>query len=523
MHHFFGGEDEEGEGRGQPQHNQPDQGLHIQLCRRYVNTTEIASWSKELTSNNSVSKWSHGTGTEHSIANAYIQAITNAEHYVYIENQFFITATCNEQHPVANKIGKAIVDRIVRAHQSGQNFRVVVIMPAVPAFAGDLKADAALGTRAIMEFQYNSINRGGHSILESLRTAGVSDPARYIGFYNLRNYDRINVSAAMGRVEQQAGVSYQEARQEFDDAAQAGADAYGRDQQAGGRLGDQYRRYQEAASQVHDRTWDTISACYMAAGPNLDQVPWGGDEQAELMAFVSEELYIHSKVLIADDRLVICGSANLNDRSQLGDHDSEIAVVIEDPAPVRSAMGGQPFTASRFAASLRRQLYRKHLGLLADQPCDQPNGNWRPVTAAANEYDWGSAADELVVDPLSEQFLQLWAGTARTNTEAFSDVFHNVPNDHVRTWEQYDDFFSRHFIVPGAEEKGKDGQQQDTAGKVDYGHVVPGFPGGLAAVKQRLSQVRGNLVEMPLDFLIDVDDIAKEGLSLNALTDELYT
>ena len=38
---------------------------------------------------------------------------------------------------------------------------------------------------------------------------------------------------------------------------------------------------------------------------------------------------MHSKLLIADDRLVICGSANINDRSMLGKRDSEIAVIIE--------------------------------------------------------------------------------------------------------------------------------------------------------------------------------------------------
>lgn len=36
----------------------------------------------------SCSKWSHGDGTEHSIANAYIQTIQNSRHFVYIENQF---------------------------------------------------------------------------------------------------------------------------------------------------------------------------------------------------------------------------------------------------------------------------------------------------------------------------------------------------------------------------------------------------------------------------------------------------
>ena len=34
-----------------------------------------------------------------------------------------------------NKIGAAIVERITRAHNSGEEFHVIVIMPAVPAFA----------------------------------------------------------------------------------------------------------------------------------------------------------------------------------------------------------------------------------------------------------------------------------------------------------------------------------------------------------------------------------------------------
>jgi phosphatidylserine/phosphatidylglycerophosphate/cardiolipin synthase-like enzyme len=38
---------------------------------------------------------------------------------------------------------------------------------------------------------------------------------------------------------------------------------------------------------------------------------------------------VHSKLLIADDHLVICGSANINDRSMLGKRDSEIAVIIK--------------------------------------------------------------------------------------------------------------------------------------------------------------------------------------------------
>ena len=40
---------------------------------------------------------------------------------------------------------------------------------------------------------------------------------------------------------------------------------------------------------------------------------------------VTELVYIHSKLMIVDDRLVICGSANINDRSMLGNRDSEVS------------------------------------------------------------------------------------------------------------------------------------------------------------------------------------------------------
>lgn len=413
-----------------------------------------------------------------------------------------------------------MVDRIKRAHNEGKPFKIWVVMPAVPAFAGDLQSEDALGTRAIMEFQYFSISRGGHSIIETLQKAGIN-PKDYIGFYNLRNYDRINKSRTMGEVEQSAGVSYEEARKGHDRYVGAGYDPEGEDN--GGPGLDEYQRYQRGASGIDDNTRDTVSSSYMG-GPSLAEVPWDGSPEAEIDAFVTEELYVHSKLLIADDRVVICGSANLNDRSQLGTHDSEIAVVIEDPTPVETTMNGEPFVASAFAASLRRQIFRKHLGLIPDQRWDQPDQNWQPVNASPNKYDWGSPSDTLVQDPLHPNFGRLWSQTARTNTEIFSRAFHPVPNDHVRTWKDYKEFFSRHFIIPGAPAP-KEGQAPvSTEGKVEYGHIIrEEFPGGVQEVKEWLGQIRGTLVDMPLDFLVDVPDIAEEGLMLNSLTAEVYT
>ncbi|KAJ4164596.1 hypothetical protein LMH87_006264 [Akanthomyces muscarius] len=547
----------------------------------------------------SCGRWSSGHRTEHSIANAYVDAILKAKHFVYIENQFFITATSNKQHPVVNKIGAAIVQRIQRAHANKERFKMWVVIPAVPGFAGDLKANDALGTRAIMKYQYSSISRGGHSIMERLKQAGIEDPTEYISFYNLRNFDRINTSTTMEEAERKAGVGYEEARKEHDD--QVGAGNYPQGEGTGGTTGS-YKKYQEQARTVVDKTKNSVVAAYMDGRDELSDFVWDGSADAEMDAFVSEELYIHSKLLIADDRLVICGSANLNDRSQLGTHDSEIAVVIENGPQVSSTLDGKPYRASKFASSLRREIFRKHLGLLPHQDPEKPNVNWHPITDALNEYDWGSPADVLVRDPLHPNFLNLWRGTAKSNTEIFRKVFHPVPDDTVRSWKDYDDFFTKHFKTAaemkkeehhaskkdaaktepadatagkadtkdankGAsagndadfknEEKEELEQAEENAGiqeeaqveqdvakienrkekpekdskeeekqaqKVEYGHVVHSeFPGGIKELREWLGRVRGTLVEMPLDFLVDVDDIAKTGLTLNSLTEEIYT
>ena len=245
----------------------------------------------------SCTQWSHGVETEHSIANAYISVIENSQHFVYIENQFFITANSDAQQPVNNKIGAAIVNRILRAARAGQKFKVIVIMPAVPGFAGDLKDDSALGTRAIMEFQYNSINRGGHSIMEMVGNAGYN-PMDYIRFYNLRNYDRINIGASMRDAEQRSGVSYEDARNEHDQAVELPADL------ADGQYSKppSYQAYSQATDQMNQQQghytsrWDSVSECYMLGGPDLRTVPWVNGNIPEIDAFVSEELYIHSKV-----------------------------------------------------------------------------------------------------------------------------------------------------------------------------------------------------------------------------------
>lgn len=136
----------------------------------------------------SAADWSHGILLENSIQQAYIGLIREANHCIYIENQFFISS-CKDNQPVQNLIALALAQRIISAAQEGRKFKVFILIPAVPAFPGDIQSQS--GIKAIMEAQYRTINRGGASIFEMVREAGF-EPTDYISFWNLRSYDRIN-------------------------------------------------------------------------------------------------------------------------------------------------------------------------------------------------------------------------------------------------------------------------------------------------------------------------------------------
>lgn len=66
-------------------------------------------------------------------------------------------------------------------------------------------------------------------------------------------------------------------------------------------------------------------------------------------------IYVHSKMMIVDDKLAIIGSANLNERSLNGERDSEICLAMW---PDRRKIG----LAQHQLASFRQQIWEEHLG-----------------------------------------------------------------------------------------------------------------------------------------------------------------
>jgi len=126
----------------------------------------------------------------------------------------------------------------------------------------------------------------------------------------------------------------------------------------------------------------------------------------------TEQIYVHSKLLIVDDAEVVIGSANINDRSLNGDRDSELAVFVSDTAFRKSKTHGLETTVCAFAHQLRTDLWRKHLALAG-------NGNSvvRPASALA----------ALMEQPAAPQTVKLIQQIATANQAAYEQTFAHVP------------------------------------------------------------------------------------------------
>ena len=82
----------------------------------------------------------------------------------------------------------------------------------------------------------------------------------------------------------------------------------------------------------------------------------------------------------------------------LGTRDSEIAVVIKDRTKIDSKMGGENYSVSQFAHSLRINLFAEHLGLRSDNP--------------------------ILIDPICEETYSFWLSTAISNSSIYNNLFY---------------------------------------------------------------------------------------------------
>lgn len=326
----------------------------------------------------SADRWSTGT-CESSILNAYIETIEKSEHFIYIENQFFIS--CSDGKTVYNGIGDAIANRILRAYREQKKYRVFIVIPLLPGFEGDISAGGANAIQAILHFTYRTICRDKeHSILSKL-------------------------------------------------------------------------------SEVKDQWTEYITVCGLRTHSQLSK------------SLVTEFIYVHSKALIADDRCYIIGSANINDRSMLGNRDSELAVFVEDEDRVPSVMDGQEYQAGPLTLALRKECFSVLVGA-ADDPSIS------------------------IDDPISDEFFFLvWNEAAKQNAAIYDKVFNCLPCNMAHNMRELKEHSSQVRLCDTDPEQ----------------------------AAEELKAVRGLLVHFPLKFLKDENLLPPRGTKEGMAPVELWT
>jgi phospholipase D1/2 len=171
-----------------------------------VNIANVDFFQKGIKSNvqvlRSASNWSVGIKEkENSILQGYYKLIDDAKHYLYIENQFFISRAFNEEEEteseyalsnvVKNLIAYHIRKRIERAYYSKEKFRVFVFIPLLPGFPGEPDSNSTF--QLVLNHTYAGISRNhGMSIIEQLEKIMGDQWKNYIGFYSLRGHGLVN-------------------------------------------------------------------------------------------------------------------------------------------------------------------------------------------------------------------------------------------------------------------------------------------------------------------------------------------
>ena len=269
--------------------------------------------------------------------------ISKSEHYIYIENQFFVSA-----------FGRSSISA-----GSGLSPVADSINPSVAAWATRLLADETTPQNPVAEWLGDRIKRAVFShmqqafhvyiVLPVYPEGRLDDPAIVAHIHLTRQSLVFGSKSLLNRIRRSLWVKQQ----------------------------------LELQTVPRREWWQKITELEEQCGDEYNNIPLEAcneyvtllnlRDHAELNGkVVTEQIYVHSKLMIVDDRYVLVGSANINDRSLQGDRDSELAVLISDTAYCYTDLDGTGVAAPtrNFARELRQNAWRKWLGCAAGECAD---------------------------------------------------------------------------------------------------------------------------------------------------------
>jgi len=131
----------------------------------------------------SVGRWSSGTKTEASSHQAYCDIIQESKRFIYIENQFFCSGMDGDED-IGNRVIEALMRRIVRAHEKGEAFHVMIVLPLFPALEAEISSSSS--SQPIFRVMHaQSVTLRGLRV--RLRQQGI-DETQFLSIFGLRNH-----------------------------------------------------------------------------------------------------------------------------------------------------------------------------------------------------------------------------------------------------------------------------------------------------------------------------------------------
>lgn len=334
------------------------------------------------------------------------------------------------QETLLNPVGSAIAARIEKAIYDGQPFHVYAVLPVHP--------EGTLNTINIMtqlHLTMQSLVFGSDSLVNRIRRA--------LRAMQLKKRDNVSLQQAKRAVEKVDSKFLEEL------------------------VGEDWKEY---LTLLNLRNWDV-----------LEKRP------------VTEQIYVHSKLLVVDDRVAVLGSANINDRSQLGDRDSELAVIIRDDAMKRVALDGEnATTVSLQVHNLRVRLWKKLFGLM---------GSAHPATSLANVID----------KPASRETWRAIQKVAHLNALAYASAFRFLPvvqgkpSSIWSTWNREKQTMDHH--MPFNERFWRDDEVRDETRTWDAKSRAP---------EKRPVGVKGFIVELPTTWTQGENNFSAMNLTILA-------
>lgn len=192
--------------------------------------------------------------------------------------------------------------------------------------------------------------------------------------------------------------------------------------------------------------------------------------------YVTEQIYVHSKLMIVDDRFAIMGSANINDRSLLGDRDSELAILVADEDSTRCDINGNgcPQPVRTFAHELRKSVWKKIFGV--GVPGREPAGISAAIDAPGSPTSW-----------------QAIAKLVTKNAAIYEEAFDYIPRDESKYSTGTGSIMPTWKIDPHSKSKEKLGAPLPF--QEDFWKPLPKYAQG-----GEVEQVRGFAVALPVQW-----------------------